>query len=141
MEKTLLVADDNEQFARVICEVARRRGWRCHAFSNGRQLTDALNNLRLPALLLLDLLMPELDGIETIAELKKTHFQKLRVRFMTGGDPRNASAATLIASSLAFHVGPTIYKPVPMKDLEAVLQEEEAYLRNLDQPPKAETIG
>jgi CheY-like chemotaxis protein len=139
MEKTLLVADDNEQFAKLICEVARRREWRCYTFSDGRQLADALNNLRLPALLLLDLLMPELDGIETIAELRKTHFQKLRVRFMTGGDPRNASAATLIASSLAFHVGPTLYKPVPLKDLEAMLQEEEGYLRDLDSPPTSET--
>lgn len=139
MEKTLLVADDNEQFAKVICEVARRLEWRCHTFSNGRQLTDTLNNVRLPALLLLDLMMPELDGIETIAELRKTHFQKLRVRFMTGGDPRNASAATLIASSFAFHVGPTLYKPIPMKDFEAMLQEEEGYLRDLGQAPTSET--
>jgi CheY-like chemotaxis protein len=141
MEKTLLVADDNEQFTKLICEVAQRGDWKCHTFTNGRQLTEALSTLRLPALLLLDLLMPELDGIETIAEIRKTHFQKLRVRFMTGGDPRNASAATLIASSLAFHVGPTLYKPVPMKYLEAMLQEEEGYLRNLGQPPTSETKG
>jgi CheY-like chemotaxis protein len=139
MEKTLLVADDNEQFAKLISEVAQRREWKCHTFTNGRQLTEALSAVRLPALLLLDLLMPELDGIETIAELRKMHFQNLRVRFMTGGDPRNASAATLIASSLAFHVGPTLYKPAPLKDLEAMLQEEEGHLRNLAQPQTRET--
>lgn len=131
MEKTLLVADDNEKFAKLICEIALRRDWKCHTFSNGKQLMEALGTIRLPALLLLDLLMPELDGIETISELKKAPFQKLRVRFMTGGDPRNASAATLIASSLAFHVGPTLYKPVPLRDLEAVLLQEEAHLRDL----------
>lgn len=131
MEKTLLVADDNEQFAKLVCEIAERRGWKCHTFTNGRQLTEALSAVLLPALLLLDLLMPELDGIETITELRKTHFRKLRVRFMTGGDPTNASAAMLIASSLSFHVGATLYKPVPISELEAILRDEEAHLRGL----------
>jgi CheY-like chemotaxis protein len=129
VKKTLLVVYDNEPFAQIICEVARRRHWACRIFKNGRMLVDELISVDLPALLLLDVLMPELDGIETISELRKTDFRLIRVRFMTGGDPRNSSAAALIASSLTFDVGGTLHKPVSIQEIDMMLLEEEGYLR------------
>jgi CheY-like chemotaxis protein len=95
-------------------------------------LVDELNSIDLPALLLLDVLMPDLDGIETISELRKADFRLIRIRFMTGGDPRNSSAAALIASSLTFDVGGTLHKPVSIQDIDMLLLEEEGYLRQLE---------
>jgi DNA-binding response OmpR family regulator len=124
MKKTLIVVDDNEAFCRMIADAATRRGWECETYPNGKELLVGLSQLVGSALLLLDVLMPDLDGIETIEELRGDHRNALRIRFMTGGDHRNARAASLIATSLAFDVGETIFKPFSLADLDSILSEE-----------------
>jgi CheY-like chemotaxis protein len=131
MTKTLIVVDDNEQFAKIISDVAKRRNWDCSIYRNGQELIDHFHEVSLPALLLLDILMPQLDGIETLPELLKKNFRQLRVRFMTGGDPSNAAAANIIALSLTFNTGATLYKPITIEELDCALMEEERHLRSL----------
>ncbi|OYU37450.1 MAG: hypothetical protein CFE33_20765 [Pseudorhodobacter sp. PARRP1] len=125
MPKLLLIADDNEQFSAMVANVASRRGWVCRKYCNGNELLEALNDTEGPALLLLDILMPDLDGIETIGRLKNSAARdKLRVRFVTGGVQTNAVAAKMIASALHLEVGATIYKPVSIAELDFVLADE-----------------
>ncbi|MEO8244939.1 MAG: response regulator [bacterium] len=125
MNKHLLIADDNEQFSAVVANVASRRGWLCSIYRNGRDLLSGLREMDGPTLLFLDILMPDLDGIETIVKLKSSAVaQGLRVRFVTGGVQTNAEAARMIADALRFDVGETIYKPVTIQELDTILGEE-----------------
>ena len=129
MNKTLLIADDNVEFSQMVAFVATRRGWICSVYLNGNELISGLSENSGPALLLLDILMPDLDGIETIGRLREANStQELRIRFITGGDHSNATAARLIAAARSFDVGATIYKPVTIAEIDALLAEEGALL-------------
>jgi CheY-like chemotaxis protein len=69
--------------------------------------------------------MPDLDGIETIGKLREANAtHELRIRFVTGGDHTNATAARMIAAARSFDVGATIYKPVTIAEIDDLLTEE-----------------
>ena len=73
MEKSIrvLVVDDEGRFADNISRLLNKRGFCASAAYNGRDAIDAAKRKRFDAVVL-DLRMPELDGIETLRELKKT---------------------------------------------------------------------
>ncbi|MFZ7093431.1 response regulator [Primorskyibacter sp. 2E233] len=74
------VADDNIEFAEYCTQVARREGWTVEVAQNGSDLLDKLRQGKEPALILCDIQMPKLDGIEVEQKLPKIN-RKLRVRF------------------------------------------------------------
>jgi len=82
--KQIYIADDNKDFADTIADVAEREGWDVKTCTNGLELLDAVKSSDGPGLLLVDVNMPEMDGIEVIKSL--VHVQRpLRIHFMTGG--------------------------------------------------------
>ena len=65
-----LVAEDDEVTRRVLRETLEREGWDVAEAGDGREALAAVA-VRRPDLILLDLLMPEMDGFEFIEELCK----------------------------------------------------------------------
>ncbi|HEV2614357.1 MAG TPA: response regulator [Gammaproteobacteria bacterium] len=67
---TLLVVDDDESARDIMTAAAKKAGWNSIEAINGR---DALNKMAdvLPSIILLDLMMPEMDGFSLIEELQK----------------------------------------------------------------------
>ncbi|WP_164932926.1 response regulator [Tropicibacter alexandrii] len=119
----LFIADDNVEFGRMCAEVARREGWNVALCSNGRELLALLSDLDEPALVLCDINMPEVDGIEVIRTLADPG-HLLRFRFVTGGSMSNALAARLIGQARDIQVGKYLAKPVTLADLRKMLQDE-----------------
>jgi CheY-like chemotaxis protein len=71
--KQILVVDDNAANARLLADFLEPLGFEIRTASNGREALDvALGNP--PDLVLLDLVMPEMDGLET-AEAMRRHPQ------------------------------------------------------------------
>ena len=73
MEKsdyTILLVDDEEDILDFVGYNLRKEGYHVVTTSNGK---DALESVKknIPHLILLDLMMPEMDGMETCKELKK----------------------------------------------------------------------
>lgn len=113
----------------MVANVASRRGWVSSTYRDGRELLSALEDTFGPSLLFLDILMPNLDGIETIAKLKRfAAFLQIRVRFVTGGEHTNATAARMIAVASQLDVGETIYKPVTVAELDTIFSDERSIL-------------
>jgi len=69
---TLLVVDDDESAREIMSAAAKKAGWKSIEAVNGR---DALNKMAdvLPSIILLDLMMPEMDGFTMINELQKNN--------------------------------------------------------------------
>jgi PAS domain S-box-containing protein len=65
----LLVVDDDLLTSTVVCEELKRHGYACHAVSSGQAAFDYLETNRVD-LILLDLLMPEMNGFEVLKRLK-----------------------------------------------------------------------
>jgi signal transduction histidine kinase/CheY-like chemotaxis protein len=66
----VLVVDDNEEVRNVIRRALEREGWDVEEAENGALGLECVAR-RTPSLILLDLMMPVMDGFEFVAELRK----------------------------------------------------------------------
>ena len=68
-KKTILVVEDEPSLAIVLCEYLAKSGYNTHIIDNGMEVIDwvKLNN---PDLLILDLMLPERDGLDIYRELR-----------------------------------------------------------------------
>ncbi len=119
----LYIADDNAEFAAFVTRVASREGWGTTSCKNGLELIEELEANQGPAIVFVDLMMPEMDGIEVIKRLAKMN-ANLHVRFVTGGAMSNVDAAEKIAHGYGLSVGPSLLKPLTMDELKVELLKE-----------------
>ena len=133
-ERKLYIADDNFEFAEYLTTVAERQGWKFETCTNGNELLSLLFSGDGPAVVLVDINMPEKDGIEVIEGLSEIS-RPLRFRFMTGGADAPMLAAKLMARARNLSVGRNLYKPIPMETLKGVLVEEWEALLTLEKEP------
>jgi CheY-like chemotaxis protein len=62
--KSILIAEDNDDIRETLEEVLKMEGYQVHAVKNGREALRALKQIEGPALILLDLMMPVMNGWE-----------------------------------------------------------------------------
>jgi signal transduction histidine kinase/DNA-binding response OmpR family regulator len=65
----VLVVEDDEEHRQLVRAILGAQGWVVREAANGRLALDALA-AKLPDILLLDLMMPEMDGFELVAALQ-----------------------------------------------------------------------
>jgi adenylate cyclase len=68
---SILVVEDDLPTRETLCRMVTGMGYVAHAAVNGRSALDWLDSHPAPSLILLDLLMPEMDGFEFLRELRK----------------------------------------------------------------------
>jgi CheY-like chemotaxis protein len=66
----VLVAEDNPVNQKLVRHTLEKKGHSVHMAANGREALDAFDRLRFD-LVLMDIQMPELDGIETTARIRR----------------------------------------------------------------------
>ena len=69
-EGHVLVVDDNEEVRNLIRRSLEKEGWAVEEAENGEVALDCVKQ-RAPALILLDLMMPVMDGFQFVAEMRK----------------------------------------------------------------------
>jgi len=69
MTETILIVEDEERLARVLADYLAAAGFRTHCIGDGRQVVDWVR-AHLPALVLLDLMLPGRDGLEICRDLR-----------------------------------------------------------------------
>jgi CheY-like chemotaxis protein len=69
--RPVLVVEDDPATREVVRRVLERDGWIVTEADNGRRALDCVARAA-PDLVVLDLMMPEMDGFEFVAELRKT---------------------------------------------------------------------
>jgi len=70
MAKLVMVVDDEESMVHLLRTILEARGYEVATAAGGRQAL-ALVHARRPDLVLLDLMMPEMDGWEVLHELRQ----------------------------------------------------------------------
>jgi CheY-like chemotaxis protein len=68
---SILVVEDNLPTREALCRTLASMGYAAYAAVNGRNGLDWLASHPTPSLILLDLMMPEMDGFEFLRELRK----------------------------------------------------------------------
>jgi DNA-binding response OmpR family regulator len=114
--KSILVIDDEEQLARMVCTMLEREGYHVVIANNGK---EGLKYFRTEPmdLVITDIFMPEKEGLETIRELRR-EFPGVKIIAMSGGTSR---AEGFSALPLAEKLGAacTLVKPFSRSDLLA----------------------
>lgn len=68
---TMLIADDNQQITSVLAEYAKSEGFTPTTVFDGREALRRFDNLH-PDIVLLDVMMPLMDGFEVCREIRKS---------------------------------------------------------------------
>jgi len=69
-DRRVLVVEDDEATSRLLQRALVKQGWSVSTAANGRVALERLSE-SLPSLILLDLMMPEMDGFEFLEELRE----------------------------------------------------------------------
>jgi signal transduction histidine kinase/DNA-binding response OmpR family regulator len=72
----VLIVDDDAEVRNVICSTLQPAGLRTAEAANGRAALDWLNRNPLPDLVLLDLMMPEMDGFQFLDRIRDNEMQR-----------------------------------------------------------------
>jgi|tagenome__1003787_1003787.scaffolds.fasta_scaffold20766251_3 CheY-like chemotaxis protein len=113
--RRVLIVDDDPDLSDVLRRVLHRRGYIVQVARNGREALAALRQAQGPDVVLLDLMMPEMNGWEFRAEqLKDPELSGIPVVVFSGhGKIQQDGAAIKAAANLR--------KPVALEDLLQVL--------------------
>jgi two-component system, NtrC family, response regulator HydG len=68
--RSVLIADDDHDFAQALSSLLGRAGWKCSVVNNGQETLDAFTKQKFDALVV-DFHMPILTGLEVVLDLKR----------------------------------------------------------------------
>lgn len=118
MNLRILVVDDHAFFREAVKSVLQQLG---HAVAGAVNGADAVAQLEAEFfdVVLVDVFMPEKDGLETIMDLR-SRFPEIRIVAMSGGGVAHAEDALKLAAQLG--AAQVLKKPFTQADLVAVLE-------------------
>lgn len=111
----LLIADDEQEFASTLVARLELRNFKVSMVTSGIDALEALEK-DLPDVMLLDLKMPDLDGLEVLARLR-VKYPKLQVIILTGHGSFEAGKEGMELGAYDY-----IMKPVDLSRLIEIVQ-------------------
>ncbi len=116
--RRLAVCDDEPDFRAYVRKVAESMGYEVREIADPATCVDVVAEFR-PEILVLDIVMPGVDGIEIVKDLSRADFTG-RVILASGYDPHYASSAAVLGTlkGIKTEIAP---KPVRLADLKAKL--------------------
>ncbi len=132
---SLIVLDDEFAFADFVAKVASSAGFDATVAETAmdfRRLTERT----WPRVLVLDLYMPDTDGIELLRELRERQCDS-RIILLSGTDGRVLDAAYRLGGELGLSMAEKLTKPVRAPDLRRLLES----LRGDRPQPTAESLA
>ena len=134
---SILVAEDNAINQRVILRLLERFGYRADAVANGTEVLEALDRQSYD-LILMDVQMPEMDGLEATRRILQRFSGHARPRIV-------AMTANALAGDrdicLAAGMDGYIAKPVELKQLQAILESMASPSAEFVQPGRQKLEG
>ena len=120
MKCHLTIVDDDADLAELYKTVAESVGMESSCFDNGNDFIHS--DLDRPQIVMLDLMMPQMDGVQVLRRLVKAGF-KYPLIMVTGYDIGALKVARDMASENHLNVISTLTKPIDVDVLEMLLLE------------------
>jgi CheY-like chemotaxis protein len=117
--EAILVIEDDEDIRQMICEILEDEGYETRQASNGMEGLNVLQRWPEIGIIITDLIMPEKEGIETIAEIRKD-FPSVRILAISGGGICMPENYLNLARALGANA--TLSKPFGRKELLNALE-------------------
>ena len=128
--RRILVVDDEDNLRTMLVAALKFEGFDVAQVSNGREALRALKEAR-PDLIILDVMMPELDGFATLKRMREAG-DRTPVIFLTAKD----TSADAVAG-LGLGADDYLAKPFALEELVARV---EAVMRRVDASPDAASV-
>ena len=87
MAPTILVVEDDAAQRELLCELLEEHGYACIAAEDGRRALDVLASEQNPDAVVLDMVLPRLNGYEFLQELRERGVRDLGVVVVSGFGP------------------------------------------------------
>lgn len=116
--KKILIADDEHKIIMTLEYAFRKLGYEVFIARDGSEVLDILNN-EIPDLILLDVMMPKVDGYTTLSKIKEDDkFQRIKVIFLSAKTRKED-----IEKGLSLGADAYITKPYSIKKLLEKVEE------------------
>lgn len=119
----ILLVDDEERFRVTLGKMLAAQGLKVHSLASGAAALKEINRQAYDVVLL-DIRMPEMDGIETLAAIKKDH-PDVEVIILTGHASMEAALEIIKLGGYDY-----LLKPCPLEEL--LLKIDAAYEKKLE---------
>ena len=123
-QRIVYMLDDEPEFLAVLTDVVEVTGHTVQAFSNGHDFFDQVDAFEKNSLLILDLQMPEMDGVEVIRRLSVMSSPP-KLILMSGHDSGILHSAEKLARARNLDVISYIEKPIDIELFKQLLTEKE----------------
>jgi CheY-like chemotaxis protein len=107
---TIMIVDDDADIRALMKIFLEADGYSVDLAADGCDALEHLRNGAQPVLILLDLMMPRMDGAQFLKQIRSTRFAKTPVVIMSGHNTAQKEAVELGATSC-------LPKPVELVDL------------------------
>ena len=115
-ERRILVVDDDEDILTLVCLVLESEGYRPIPARDGLDALQILNEREPPSLILLDIMMPRMNGEELVSALKaSSRLSTIPVVVMSGDNNAREKSRTCCAHGC-------LVKPVDLDVLLSTVQ-------------------
>ena len=121
MNKTkILLVDDEENFVETLSERFSLKGFESQFVLNGKQALNLIHGGFLPDVVILDLKMPEIDGLETLRRIKKD-YPSVQVIMLTGHGSHEDEVISRKMGAFDFFLKPVKFEKLLQKVENACL--------------------
>ncbi|HVJ51800.1 MAG TPA: response regulator [Aliidongia sp.] len=117
--KRLLVVDDEADFGRFVARVAGALDYDVETTTNATDFMARFHSFD-PDIVVLDIVMPEMDGVELVQWLVSVKC-RARIIIISGYNPLYAQLAESLAAAQGILSVSTMTKPIKLADLRAIL--------------------
>jgi CheY-like chemotaxis protein len=119
--KLILLADDDQDFLEILSTKLKDQGFNIETAKNGKETLEKLQHIK-PDLIILDVMMPEMDGIDTAIELAKNfNLNEVKFIFLTnyGEDNWPQEISLKVDGNFAKQIGALAYirKQQPLENI------------------------
>jgi CheY-like chemotaxis protein len=111
MTNVLLVEDDQD-IREALTELLQDEGYAVSSATNGEEALELLDHIERPSLILLDLVMPKMDGVEFLEHVKRTPHAQIPVVVLSASATVKPPPGT-----------PALMKPVALESVLAAVRE------------------
>lgn len=85
LSKSIMLVEDDQIVAELLNHLLNKKGFIVQTVKNGRQAIEQLNSENLPDLILLDIMLPLIDGFQVLSQIRsRKEWEKIPTIMLTG---------------------------------------------------------